>query len=533
MIADKNDFFRQVTLALCSSLDINTALHRCMLYLRSLFPVDTLMFGISDPEACTISHVAAANAAGPLPEVCRTITLPPEVARLLASSIYDSDRLVPDTQLDPLTRAVAPYVKNRGCSEIILPLRIRDDRIGYMVMQAKGLDLYGAGQMELMASVREPLTIAMVNALRHQEVVALKDRLEEDNRYLQKELAHHSHSTIIGAESGLRNTMEIVHQVAPLNSTVLLLGETGVGKEVVANAIHRLSPRREGPFIKVNCGAIPETLIDSELFGHEKGAFSGAVFQKRGRFERAHGGTIFLDEVGELPPAAQIRLLRVLQNKEIERVGGTRSIHVDIRVIAATHRNLEKMISEREFREDLWFRINTFPIIIPPLRHRKEDIPLLLQHFVARKAEELGFRSPPTIAQGALETLTTYPWPGNVRELENVVERALIQNKGRALTLDAFTLSQHPNGPLRALDDACGCVFPCLAWRAEKPSPLRLGPTSLRLDDVLYKHIKEVLELTGGKVHGSDGAAEQLGINPSTLRHKMNKLGIAYGRQVR
>lgn len=532
MRIDENEFFREVTLALCSSLDASTALHRCLLYLRNHFPVDRLLFSINDPQASTIVHIAEVNAEGPCPPQEQTINLPPEISKILTDSIADIDRLVADTSLDPLTATVAPYVKNQGCSEIILPLRTRDDRVGSLVMQVKGLNLYGDKHLRLMKSVREPLTIAMANALRHRNVIELKNKLAEDNRELKQELSQTSSHDVIGANRGLNNVMEMVQQVAPLKNTVLLLGETGVGKEVIANALHKLSPRNEGPFIKVNCGAIPETLIDSELFGHDKGAFSGADKQKRGRFERANGGTIFLDEIGELPQQAQIRLLRVLQSREIERVGGSKPIPVDIRIIAATHRNLEKMVADGPFREDLWFRLNAFPIIIPPLRQRRQDIPELLHYLIAKKSRELGFRTPPEIASGAVKKLTEYPWPGNVRELENVVERALIQNKGRSLTLDSFALSQHPNGPLSALDDSCGCVFPCLARIEDAPLPAADAKTlPLTLDQLTERHIRQVLESNHGKIHGPGGAAEILGINPSTLRNRMNKLGIPYGRK--
>jgi len=529
---DPNLFFREVTLALCSSLDINVALHRCLLYLRGLFPADTLVLGLSDPQTCTLTHLAVVTAAGPSYTSSQVIDLPPEVSKLMNERIHDDDRLVTDTRLDPLTSAVAPFVKNQGCSEILLPLRTRDDRVGYMVMQAKGLNIYDEEHMRLMRTVREPLTIAMANAMRHQEVLELKDRLTEDNRELKQELSQITGCEVVGEENGLKSVMEMVQRVAPLQSKVLLLGETGTGKEVVANALHRLSTRRDGPFVKVNCGAIPDTLIDSELFGYEKGAFSGADARKRGRFERANGGTIFLDEIGELPPPAQVRLLRVLQTREIERVGGSQPISVDIRVIAATHRNLEKMVAEGLFREDLWFRLSSFPIIIPPLRQRRQDIPELIYYLLSRKANELGFRQPPEIAAGAVEMLCEYPWPGNVRELENVVERALIQNKGRALTLDSFSLSQHPNGPLSALDDSCGCVFPCLARSREQAAVSRPAAYEpITLDQLAVRHIRKTLEVTRGKIHGPGGAAEILGVNASTLRNRMNKLDITYGRK--
>jgi transcriptional regulator with GAF, ATPase, and Fis domain len=360
--------------------------------------------------------------------------------------------------------------------------------------------------------LNEPFAVAVSNTLQHQEILRLKDLLADDNRYLQRELLRLSGDEIVGAEFGLKGVMELVRRVASLSSPVLLLGETGAGKDVVANAIHYSSPRKDGPFVKVNCGAIPESLLDSELFGHEKGAFTGALFQRRGRFERANHGTIFLDEIAELPPQAQVRMLRVLQYKEIERVGGTTTISLDVRLIAATNRNLEEMMRAREFREDLWFRLNVFPIRIPPLRERKADIPALVHFFVQRKSRELRLASPPSLARDVIDRLMNYPWPGNVRELENVLERALILSKGDVLTFD---------DPIREPPE--GNAF---HEHREEDQPLNL-------DEAMARHIRRVLKMTNGKVHGRGGAAELLGINPSTLRNRMNQLGIPYGRKSR
>ncbi len=317
---------------------------------------------------------------------------------------------------------------------------------------------------------------------------------------------------MVGAEVGLQETMGKIAQIAHLKNTILILGETGVGKEVVANEIHRQSTRRNEPFIKVDCGAIPENLIDSELFGHEKGAFTGAVKQKRGRFERAHKGTLFLDEIGELPPWAQVRLLRVLQTQEIERVGGSLPIKLDIRVITATHRDLHQMVKKGTFREDLWFRINAFPMIIPPLRQRKDDIPLLTRHFITKKSVELGLNGVPQIDPGAMERLTDHHWPGNVRELENVIERALIQ---------------HRHGPL---------FFNRVVQQSaveEISIPLENEGKALTLDEVVKGYIKEVLAVTHGQINGEKGAAAILGVNPNTLRNRMKKLGVPFGRNYR
>jgi transcriptional regulator with GAF, ATPase, and Fis domain len=336
----------------------------------------------------------------------------------------------------------------------------------------------------------------------------------DDKRFLNRELYGGTADEIIGGSSGLRNVMEMVHQVAPLNSTVLLLGETGTGKEMIANAIHFSSPRQDGPFIKVNCGALPENLIDSELFGHERGAFTGAIAESRGRFERAEGGTIFLDEIGELPPTAQVRLLRVLQNREVERVGGKRAIPVNIRVIAATHRNLQSMMTEGSFREDLWYRLSGFPIIVPPVRQRKEDVPALTRHFVMAKSREFGMAVPPAIAPGALMRLMEYDWPGNVRELENLVERELIRYRGGQITFESIQLSE--KGKTKAV-----------AARDSRPH------LPMKLDEAMAVHISEVLTFAKGKIHGPGGAAELLGINPNTLRWRLDKLGISYRRRER
>jgi len=295
-----------------------------------------------------------------------------------------------------------------------------------------------------------------------------------------------------------------------MNSPVLLAGETGTGKEVIANAIHDRSNRCNGPFIKMNCGAIPDSLIDSELFGHEKGAFTGATDKKRGRFERANGGTIFLDEISELPLQAQVRFLRVLQEKEFERVGGTTSIKVDVRVLSATSKNLEHLIAKGQFREDLFFRLNVFPITIPPLRERKVDISALVDHFIQNKSREMGLQRTPSLDTEELERLTSYSWPGNVRELANIVERAIILSRGRNLIFHGMIET--------------GATHQHLA-----------NPTNreqfLSLEELEADYIRRVLKSARGKINGPGGAAELLKINPGTLRAKMDKLGIAYGRK--
>jgi len=502
---DRNEFFRQITIRICSSLQIETALGRSFEYLSSFFPLDELYLDVLDANLGAIRRIANVKRGKSIP-LKPIIPLPEK----LWAWVSEKSRPFIMDKTDPHVRALTSLVKLAGNSDLILPLRIEENRIGHLVLRAYGEGRYDRSHVGLLASVAEPFAIALSNDLAHEEVVKYRDLLLDDNRFLNNELHSQAGDEIIGGNSGLRNVMEMVGQVAPKKNTVLLLGETGTGKELIANAIHFASPRREGPFIKVNCGAIPENLIDSELFGHEKGAFTGAVAEKRGRFERSAGGTIFLDEIGELSLQAQVRLLRVLQNHEIERVGGAVPVPVDIRVIAATHRNLENMVMEGHFREDLWFRLNVFPIIVPPLRQRREDVPALTRHFVAHKSAELGSGIPPAIAPGALGRLMDYDWPGNVRELENLVERELIRHRGGQLLFDAVLPAESAAVP---------------------PLPANNLQPPMKLDEAASLHIGAALKISGGKIHGPGGAAELLGIKPNTLRARMDKLGIRYGRK--
>ncbi|HSY98457.1 MAG TPA: sigma 54-interacting transcriptional regulator [Terriglobales bacterium] len=304
---------------------------------------------------------------------------------------------------------------------------------------------------------------------------------------------------IIGNSPALEAVLEQVEQVAPTDSTVLILGETGTGKELISRAIHNLSMRCGRPFIKLNCAAIPFDLLESELFGHEKGAFTGAIAQKIGRFESADKGTLFLDEVGDIPLALQPKLLRVLQEQEFERLGGTRTHQVDVRLVAATHRNLADMVKRNEFRSDLYYRLNVFPIPLPPLRERREDIPALVEHYVEIYARRMG-RQIEHIPPETMSALTSYQWPGNIRELQNFIERSVILTSGNAL---------HP--PLETLRSAA--------------EPESLGP--ITLEDAERDHIRKTLEQTRWVVAGPNGAAARLGIKRSTLYFRMQKLGIS------
>jgi DNA-binding NtrC family response regulator len=336
--------------------------------------------------------------------------------------------------------------------------------------------------------------------------IALRREIEAHRKskstiqYLVEEIRGDRHS-IVGDSPALHRVLEQISQVAPTDSTVLIQGETGTGKELVARAIHDAGARRERPLVKLNCAALPRELVESELFGHEKGAFTGAMQQRRGRFELADGGTLFLDEVGELPLEAQAKLLRVLQEREFERVGGTRSLQVDVRVIAATNRDLQSQVAAGRFRPDLFYRLNVFPITVPPLRERRNDIARLVPHFAAKTARKLG-RTLDGIAPGFIERASAYDWPGNIRELENVVERAMIMSRGSMLD-GAALLSSSASQALAVTVQVDGT-----------------------LEELERAHIRRVLEGTRWVIEGERGAARILGLNPSTLRGRLRKLGI-------
>ncbi|NKF21688.1 sigma-54-dependent Fis family transcriptional regulator [Solimonas sp. C16B3] len=376
--------------------------------------------------------------------------------------------------------------------------------VGVLVATAaRGVTLDGATRALLRAAA-EPIATALCNEQRLRDIDRLRASAEADRRSLLTRLGRRSLSeTIVGADRGLRQVMARVEQVAPTDASVLILGETGAGKEVLARAIHERSVRASGPFVRVNCGAVPPELIDSELFGHEKGSFTGALAARRGWFERADGGTLFLDEIGELTPAVQVRLLRVLQDGIVQRIGSEREVAVDVRVVAATHRDLPHMVQDGRFREDLWYRLAVFPLILPPLRERSEDIALLAQHFVERAADRLGLPRPP-LRSADLQRLLAYRWPGNVRELSAVIERAVILGQGVSLDLETALGVARPTAPAKR---QLGEATPALSTLAE----------------AVAAHLCRALATSGGRIDGPDGAARLLDVNPSTLRATLRR----------
>jgi transcriptional regulator with GAF, ATPase, and Fis domain len=512
MSFEDKEFFRNATLRICGSLEIEKALWQCLLYIKNFIPADQAYLHMYHQDSGVAETVAHASMVG-----CKALSIKSMLSkkgrRQVEAQRSMRTRRISKIRNDTIGKEVNKNPAILDLSAIVMDLVIERQFLGVVSLIGRKGNKFTPRHEYILTLLNEPFAIAFTNYIRYRELKKLKDFLIDNNRYLQDELRKISGEEVIGAEFGLKEVMEMVRQVAPLNSPILLFGETGVGKELFASTIHNLSPRREGPFIKVNCGAIPESLMDSELFGHEKGAFTGANTRKLGRFERANNGTIFLDEIGELSPEAQVRLLRVLQEKEIDRVGGTETIRIDIRVIAATHRNLEEMLLTGKFREDLYYRLNVFPIMIPPLRNRNSDIPAIVQHFIHKKSLDMKLRKMPQLAPGAIDRLVAYKWPGNVRELENLVERALILNKGSMLTFNelgastSVTSQIHPNSLYDNTSDS---------------------HQSLNLDVAMARHIKNALKISNEKIDGRGGAAELMGINASTLRHRMKKLGISF-----
>ena len=387
-----------------------------------------------------------------------------------------------------------------GC---VLPLISRDHVLGTLNVGARREGSFSPDEVGLLTQVAQQVAIAVENALAFSEIEELKEKLATEKLYLEDEIrTEHNFEEIVGQSPALKRILRQVETVAPTDATVLIQGETGTGKEVIARAIHDLSQRRNRTFVKVNCAAIPAGLLESELFGHERGAFTGAIAQKPGRFELAHQGTLFLDEVGDIPLDLQPKLLRALQEHEFERLGGTRTQRVDVRVVAATNHNLTEMVAEQQFRSDLFYRLNVFPVQMPPLRERREDIPLLVRYFVQKYALRME-RTIESVSKEALLALTDYPWPGNIRELENFIERAVILSPGPVLNVS-------PND-LRLASDSTGGT-----------------PATLEAAD--REHILRALKETSWVIGGPEGAAARLGLKRTTLQSKMQKLGLSRPR---
>jgi formate hydrogenlyase transcriptional activator len=387
-------------------------------------------------------------------------------------------------------------------SYISLPLMKNGALLGAVDFVSFEQRTFDPGEVQLLKDVSEIVSIAVSNALAYEEIKALKEQLQAENRVLQEEIVQQSiFEEIVGSSQSLRNVLTAIDRVAPTDSTVLISGETGTGKELIAHAIHRRSQRSGRALVKVNCAALPKELIASELFGHEKGAFTGALQQRIGRFEAANGGTIFLDEIGELTPEIQISLLRILQEREFERVGGNRTIRADVRVITATNRDLQREVADGRFRADLFYRLNVFPLHSPSLRERKDDIPILVDYFVSRFATRMGKRIR-QIDRRTLDALERYSWPGNIRELQNVIERGVILADSEVFRLEPGTLPQ------------------------EQGNRPQLPAAELAADNDTQAQIEAVLRETRGRISGPNGAAARMGLPASTLESRIKALKI-------
>jgi formate hydrogenlyase transcriptional activator len=407
-------------------------------------------------------------------------------------------------------------------SYVIVPLLLRGTPIGTLAVASGTPGQYGTGDITLLEALAVQVALAVENMRVHEELTAraatnarllaeveqLTNRLQRENVYLQEEIRkEHNFVEMVGSSPALLATLRRVEQVAPTDSTVLISGETGTGKELIARAIHDRSPRRDRPLVKVNCAAISAGLVESELFGHVKGAFTGALERRHGRFELADGGTLLLDEVGELPLETQVKLLRILQEQEFEPVGSSRTVRVNVRVLAATNRDLEEAVKASRFRADLYYRLAVLPVEVPPLRERHEDIAQLAMFFLARFAKRFG-KAVEAISRASLDRLLAYPWPGNVRELQNVIERAVVLADGPVLELGRGLL-------------------PASAGRDEPPTPAAGAPDPTEsLDGVERRHILVTLERVRWVIEGPQGAARILGLHPNTLRSRMERLGI-------
>ena len=384
-------------------------------------------------------------------------------------------------------------------SIVITALRAANRPLGVITLGSKRPDYFRPDDLDLMGQIATQISLALDNALAYERLNASRDQIEEERLYLESEIrAEYNFEDIVGKSAALRKVLQQIEIVAPTDSTVLLHGETGTGKELVARAIHSLSARKGRTFVRLNCAAIPSGLVESELFGHERGAFTGALMQKKGRFEIADQGTLFFDEIGDISLELQPKLLRALQEREFERLGSAKTIRVDVRLIAATHRDLPSMMRDNLFREDLFYRLNVFPIEIPPLRDRRDDIPLLVNFFVSGLARKMQKRIE-SIPRDAMDALTNAPWPGNIRELQNFIERAVILTQGSELRV-----------PLKEL---------------KRSSVVSISGSTFQ--EAERQAIVEALKTAQGKISGQGGAAERLGLKRTTLQNKMRKLGIA------
>jgi PAS domain S-box-containing protein len=497
----------QLSTALLANLDAGKLLDAISATIHAVIPYETAALALYDP-------VAGDLAAQLLDDYGRA-AYPRELRMSLESTasglaFRTREPVLLEQMIDhPEVADSARHLREMGlASSCAVPLIHRGEAIGTLSVASKIPGSIGQREAEMLVQIADQVAMAVNNALAFRRMAELRDRLGQEKKYLEDEInLERRFDDVVGESKGLRHVLHEIETVAPTDATVLIQGETGTGKELLARAIHRLSPRNERTFIKINCAAIPAGLIESELFGHEKGAFTGAIARKIGRLELAHEGTLFLDEVGELPLDLQPKLLRALQEKEIERLGGSRPILVNVRLIAATNRDLAQMVVDKQFRSDLYYRLKVFPVFSPPLRERADDIPILVRHFVEAHSRRMG-KHIETIPQETMDALVRWRWPGNIRELENFLERAVILTRGPVLFV--------PLAELETQETEDG-----QDWE---------NPT---LKDAEREHILRVLREAQGQIGGPTGAAARLGLKRTTLNSKMKKLGIERGDYIK
>src|SRR5271166_1547326 len=483
-----------------SKLDINELFRSASASIRTYFRNDFTGFWLIHKQSNQLE--------------CAVLDFPSgkgSLTAVLKSELNDTDHeklrahapeLLSIEQIETLPARIVEKLKAESIASMaIAPMVTAGGPLGLITMGSRQPNNFGQEDLDLLSQISDQIALAVDNAIAYGRVTDARDRLEEERLYLESEIrSEYNFGDIVGKSAALRKVLDQVAIVAPTQSTVLLHGETGTGKELVARAIHNLSPRRERTFVRLNCAAIPSGLVESELFGHERGAFTGALMQKRGRFELADRGTLFLDEIGDISLELQPKLLRALQEHEFERLGSTKTIHVDVRLIAATHRNLQDMIRKNQFREDLFYRLNVCPIEIPPLRERRDDIPLLVHYFVLRHSRQMQKRIK-SVPKPAMEALVNSDWPGNIRQLENFIERCVIFTQGDELNV------------LRA--------------ELKKPSVRSVASGAPSFEQAERQAIIDALIAASGRIAGKGGAAERLGLKRTTLQNKMNKLNIS------
>ncbi|MGC2664451.1 MAG: sigma 54-interacting transcriptional regulator [Candidatus Acidiferrales bacterium] len=483
-----------------SKLDINELFRSASASIRTYFRNDFTGFWLIDKNSNQLECVVLDFPSGK-----------GSLTAVLKSELSDSDHqklrahipeLLKFEEIETLPARIAEKLKAESITSMaIAPMVTANGPLGVMSLGSRQPDNFGQQDLDLLSQISTQIALAVDNAIAHGRLTEARDRLEEERLYLESEIrSEYNFEDIVGKSAALRKVLDQVAIVAPTGSTVLLRGETGTGKELFARAIHNLSPRRERTFVRLNCAAIPSGLVESELFGHEKGAFTGALMQKKGRFELADHGTLFLDEIGDISLELQPKLLRALQEHEFERLGSTRTIGVDVRLIAATHRDLHSMIRNNQFREDLFYRLNVCPIEIPPLRERREDIPLLVHYFVLRHSRQMQKRVK-SVQKQAMEALVNADWPGNIRQLENFIERSVIFTQGDELNVQRAEL--------------------------KKPSIRSAASAAPSFEQAERQAIIDALIAVSGRIAGKGGAAERLGLKRTTLQNKMNKLNVS------